>query len=96
MVKTIDSIWLKNEVLDIQRWENEGGQTIENDAPILDRLLVPPVPISIRSYDRSQQWSERFVIEPFLPKNGILYIRKNMQRTLIMARKIQRKGNPNG
>jgi hypothetical protein len=74
MVKTIDSQWLKNGLLDMQRWENEDGQMIENNAPL--RLSFQPVPLSPGSHDRSLQWNERFVIEPFQPSNGIFLIRK--------------------
>jgi hypothetical protein len=74
MVKTIDSDWLRNELLDMQRWEDEGGQIIENNVP--QRLSVQPVPINPGRHGRFLQWSERFVIEPFQPRNGIFLTRK--------------------
>jgi hypothetical protein len=72
MVKTIDSKWLKDELLDTQRWEDEGGQMMENNAP----LPVPPASINAGRHHASLQWNERFVIEPFQPNHGMFLIRK--------------------
>jgi hypothetical protein len=76
MVKTIDSGWLRNELLDMQRWEDEGGQIIENNAPMPDQLSVPPAPINSGRQARFLQWNERFVIEPSQPRTGIFLTRK--------------------
>jgi hypothetical protein len=76
MVKTIDSKWLKNELLDVQRWEDEGGQMTENNAPPPDRLPVPPASITAGRHHASLQWNKRFVIEQFRPNNGVFSMRK--------------------
>jgi hypothetical protein len=72
MVKTIDSEWLKNDFLDTQRWEDEGGKIIENSAP----PSVSPASLNAGRHHVSLQWNERFVIEPFQPNHGIFLIRK--------------------
>jgi hypothetical protein len=77
MFKIIDSEWLKNQLLDMQRWEDEGGHMIENNAPMSDRLSVPPVSTNAGRHHTLLQWNKRFVIEPFQPGNGIFLIRKN-------------------
>jgi hypothetical protein len=76
MVKTIDSEWLKNDFLDTQRWEDEGGQMIENIAPTSDQLSALPVPINPGGHRTSLQWNNRLVIEPFQPGHGIFLIGK--------------------
>ena len=68
MLKTIDSERLKTELLDTQRWENEGGQIIEvNASPHL--ILIQPARIHARRQKRVRplQWNERYVIQPFQP-----------------------------
>ena len=76
MTKTIDSTSLKTELLDIQRWENEGGQINEHHGLMNDQLLVRPPSINTRGNDRSLQWNERFVIKPLKPGQGIYLIGK--------------------
>ena len=76
MDKTIDSEWLKNDLVDVHRWEDEGGQMIENNAAMPDRLSVPLVSISAGIRDTSLQWNERLIIEPSQPGISILLIRK--------------------
>ena len=74
MVKTIDSQWLKNELLDVQRWEDEGGKVIENNALLW--VSIRHLPVNPRRRDKSLEWNKQFVIEPFQPRNGILLMRK--------------------
>jgi hypothetical protein len=81
MVKTIDSEWLKNDLVDVHRWEDEGGQMIENNVTMPDWLSVPPVSISAGMRDTSLQWNERFIIEPSQPGFSILLIRKKHATT---------------
>jgi hypothetical protein len=92
MAKTMDLQRLKSELLDVQRWEDEGGQMIDNNAP----LPVPLASINAGRHHESLQWNQRFVIEPFQPNNIVFPINKNLQRIPATARKIHRKGNPNG
>ena len=70
MVKAIESQWLKNELLDVLRWEDEGGQMSENNAPL--RISIQHLPVNPRRHDKSLEWNKRFVIEPFRPRTGIL------------------------
>lgn len=74
MVKTIDSQWLKKELLDMQRWEDEGGKINENNVPL--RISIQYLPLNPRRHDKSLEWNKRFVIEPFQARNGILLTRK--------------------
>jgi hypothetical protein len=92
MVKTIDSQWLKNERLDVQRWEDEGGHLIENNATLPD----PSASINVVRHHASLQWNERFVMEPFQPNNGVFFFGKKLQGRSTMARTIHRKGTSNG
>lgn len=72
MVKTADTQLLETELLDLQRWEDEGGQVIENsdlrDSPLHLQLVGVPT----RKHATSLQWNKRLVIEPFQPSSGIL------------------------
>lgn len=85
MRKTIDSERLKTELLDTQRWENEGGPSNEvNDAsPHL--ILIQPARIHARRQKRVRplQWNERYVIQPFRPGiHGMILIgEKPVKRT---------------
>ena len=81
MTEIIKPEQLKIEHLDIQRWEDEGGQMNEQNEFMPDRLLVQPLPINTGRHDRSQQWNKRFIIEPFPPGNGIFWIRKKHAAT---------------
>lgn len=74
MGETIESKWPKNELLDMQRWENEGGQIIENNVPL--RVSIQHLPVNPRRHDKSLEWNKRFVIELFQPRNGILLTKK--------------------
>jgi hypothetical protein len=78
MVTTIDSQWLKNELLDEQRWEDEGGQLIRNIPPPSDGLPVPRTSINVAEHHASLEWNERLVIEPFHPGNRVFWITKNL------------------
>lgn len=72
MVKTAESEWLKIELLDLQRWEDEGGPMIETGDLMPGQPLVHLVPVYARKRAKSLQWSKGLVIEPFQPGNGIL------------------------
>lgn len=73
MVKTIDSEQLKTKSLRVQRWEDEGGQMIEdNDSS--------PAPIHARKRVPSLQWNEGFVIVPVQPGHGMILIREKQAK----------------
>lgn len=80
MVKTIDSERLKTELLGIQRWENEGGQMIEDNDSSPDQTFVRSAPIRARRPVPSLRWNKRFVIEPFLPGNGMILINEKHEK----------------
>ena len=72
MLKIADTQLPETELLDLERWEDEGGQVIENrdlrDRPEHLRLVIVPA----RKHVTSLQWNKRLVIEPFQPGSGIL------------------------
>lgn len=72
MLRTIDSERLKTELLDTQRWEDEGGQIIEGKDALPHLILIQPALPHARRQRRaiSLQWNERFVIQPFRPGIG--------------------------
>lgn len=76
MAKTIDSERLKNELLGMQRREDEGGQIIEGKDASPDPLFVRPAPIHARRHVSALQWNEGFVIQPFHRSGGIFLIRQ--------------------
>lgn len=55
----------KNDHFQTQRWENEGGKSVESEPTIiaLGRFVKPlPAPAGIQEFPRL--WSSNFVIEP--------------------------------
>jgi hypothetical protein len=72
MVKTIRSRRSKADLLDLWRWEDDGGQIVEDHGSLSDQTFVRHTPIQIRRHVISLQWNERFVIEPFQSDSGIL------------------------
>ncbi len=76
MVKTIDSGSLKTELLGMQRWEDEGGQTVEGQGALPDPTIVRPQAIHARRRITSLRWNERFVIRRFQPGHGMILKRE--------------------
>jgi hypothetical protein len=72
IVKTADSELLEMELLDIQRWEDEGGQGVENSDSGHAQIPIHLVSIPARKHATALQWDKRWNIEPFQPGNGIL------------------------
>ena len=60
MTKTIKPESMKTEHSRIERWEDEGGKTLEIELPIAAGRFVKSVP----KHDIPRQWSPEFVIEP--------------------------------
>ena len=65
MVESIKHERLSTELINIRRWEDDGGKSIEINYSMLDRQFVQPIPINGGMHDTSLQWNEHFVIEPF-------------------------------
>lgn len=80
MVKTIDSGTLKTELLGMQRWEDEGGQTVEGHPALPDPTMVRPQAIHARRHTTSLRWNEGFVIRPFQPGHGMILKREQQEK----------------
>jgi hypothetical protein len=66
MSKTIKPERQKPEHFQTQRWENEGGPTVESEhKTIAAGRFVKPLPTTAGIQDLPRQWSSTFVIEPF-------------------------------
>jgi hypothetical protein len=65
MADTIQLEWLKTELMNRLRWEDDGGQNIENNDSILDRQFVQPALPTTGMHATSLQWNEQFSFEPF-------------------------------
>ena len=76
MAKTIDSERLKTERLGMQRWEDEGGQMIEDNDSSPEPIIVRPAPIHARRRVMSLRWNEKFVMQPFHRSGGFFLIRQ--------------------
>ncbi|HLO17816.1 MAG TPA: hypothetical protein VK206_23500 [Anaerolineales bacterium] len=76
MVKTIKPEWLNIELINILRWEDDGGKIIETNHLILDPPFVQPMPINGAMHDKSLPWNQQFVIEPFQAGAGTSLIKR--------------------
>jgi len=65
MVETIKLEAPKTELINILRWEDDGGKIIEIRYAMPDRQFAQPVPLNGGMHDISLQWNGQFVIEPF-------------------------------
>jgi hypothetical protein len=65
MVEIIKHERLSTELINILRWEDDGGKIIEINYSMLDRQFVQPVLPNGGMHDTSLQWNKQFVIEPF-------------------------------
>lgn len=71
MSKTIKPGNQKNEHFQTQRWENEGGNSVESEPTIIAAgRFVKPLPAMAGIQDLPRQWSSTFVIEPFQAAAG--------------------------
>ena len=67
----------KIELINLLRWEDDGGKSIEADYAMPDRQFIQPLVLSeARLHDTFLQWNEQFVIEPFQAGTRIDLIRK--------------------
>jgi len=76
MVGTLKLERLKTELINLLRWEDDGGKNIEPDYAIPDRQFIQPVPTGARMHDTFLQWNKHFVIEPFQAGTRIDLLRK--------------------
>jgi hypothetical protein len=65
MVDTIKPKGLKTELINILRWEDDGGKIIEISYAMPDRQCVQPALLNAGMHAASLQWNGQFVIEPF-------------------------------
>ena len=71
MSKTIKPEKQKTEHFQTQRWENEGGNSVESEPTIIAAgRFVKPLPTTAGIQDLPRQWSSTFVIEPFQAEAG--------------------------
>jgi hypothetical protein len=77
MGKTIKPEWTNTELINILRWEDDGGKIIETNRLMLDSPFVQSVPINGAMHNTSRPWKQHFVIEPFQPGAGIGLIKRN-------------------
>ena len=64
------------ELLGMQRWEDEGGQRIEDNDSSPDQISIQLAPTHARRRIPSLRWDQSFVIQPFHPGNGMILIRE--------------------
>ena len=65
MVETIKLEAPKTELINILRWEDDGGKIIEIRYAMPDRQFAQPVLLNGGMHAPSLQWNGQFVIEPF-------------------------------
>ncbi len=76
MVKIIRPEWLNTELINILRWEDDGGKIIETDHLVLDPPFVQPLPVNGALHGTSRPWNQQFAIEPFQAGAGISLIKR--------------------
>ena len=65
MPDTIKLDSLKTELMNRLRWEDDGGQNMENNDSMLDWQFIQTGLPTAGMHTASLQWNEQFVIEPF-------------------------------
>ena len=65
MVDTLKLERLKTELVNLLRWEDDGGKNIEPGYAMPDRQFIQPVLTEAGMHDTFLQWNKQFVIEPF-------------------------------
>lgn len=69
--------WMKTELLNMQRWEDEGGQMVEVERPINPGRFVRPMLKTAGTPDLPRQWSRKFTIERFRAGAGFGFSKKD-------------------
>jgi hypothetical protein len=76
MVDTIKREGPKTELINMLRWEDDGGKIVEVNYSMPDRQFVQPVLTAAGMHDTFLQWNKHFVVEPFQAGTRIDLIRK--------------------
>ena len=76
MVSTLNPERLKTELINLLRWEDDGGKSMDPDDAMPDRQFIQPVLSDSEMHDRFLQWNKHFVIETFQAGTRIDLIRK--------------------
>ncbi len=80
MSKTIQPKKQKSEHFQTQRWENEGGNSIESEHTIIAAgRFVKSLPATAGIPDLPRQWSSTFVIEHFQAGAGFGLMNENAE-----------------
>ncbi|HEX5836392.1 MAG TPA: hypothetical protein VFY26_01085 [Anaerolineales bacterium] len=90
MSKTIKPEKQKTEHLQTQRWENEGGNSVESEPTrIAAGRFVKPVPTTEGIQDLPRKWSSTFVIEPIQAGAGFGLMEENAEGKKDQNRRLQ-------
>jgi hypothetical protein len=76
MAGTLKLERLKTELVNLLRWEDDGGKSTEPDYAMPDRKFIQSVRSETGMHDPFLQWNKQFVIEPFQAGTRIDLIRK--------------------
>jgi hypothetical protein len=76
MAGTLKLERLKTELINLLRWEDDGGKSTEPDYAMPDRKFIQPVRSETGMHDPFLQWNKQFVIELFQAGTRIDLIRK--------------------
>jgi hypothetical protein len=76
MAGTIKTEWLKTELINILRWEDDGGKNTEIGYTMPNRQFVQPALLNAGMHPASLQWNGQFVIEPFQAGSRIDLIKR--------------------
>jgi hypothetical protein len=81
MVETIKLEAPKTELINILRWEDDGGKIIEIRYAMPDRQFAQPVLLNVNRgmHAAALQWNGQFVIEPFKAGTRIDLIKRKAQ-----------------
>jgi len=79
MVETIKLEAPKTELINILRWEDDGGKIIEIRYAMPDRQFAQPVLTTAGMHAAPLQWNGQFVIEPFKAGKRIDLIKRKAQ-----------------
>jgi hypothetical protein len=76
MAGTLKLKRLKTELVNLLRWEDDGGKSTEPDYAIPGRKFIQPVRSETGMHDPFLQWNKQFVIKPFQAGTRIDLVRK--------------------
>ena len=76
MAGTLKLERLKTELINLLRWEDDGGKSIEPGYAIPEQRFVQPVLTDAPMHNTFLQWNKQFVIKPFQAGTRIDLVRK--------------------